>query len=119
MGHEVEDQPEPGALQRGAQPRKPILAAELRIERAIIHRVIAVPAAGARLEKRRRVEMRDAERFQIRRDPRGIVEAEVLAELQTIGGEGGVHGAILDLFWIAALAATAVNSLSPLGRRLG
>jgi hypothetical protein len=94
VGHEVEDQPEPGALERGTQPREGFLAAELRIERAIIHRVIAVPAARPRFQKRRHVEMRDAKRLQIRHDPRGIVEAEIFAELKTIGGEGRVHGTI-------------------------
>ena len=93
VGHEVEDQPEPGALQRGAQARESVLAAELRIERAVIDDVIAVQAAGTGFQKRRRVEMRDAERFQIRHDARGIVEAEVLAQLQAIGGERHIHGA--------------------------
>ena len=36
--------------------------------------------------------MRDAERFEIGHDARGIVEAEVLGQLQAIGGERRVHG---------------------------
>ena len=57
VGHEIEDQPEAGVLQRGAQPREAFLAAELRIERVVIDDVVAVRAAGARLEERRGVEM--------------------------------------------------------------
>ena len=72
-------------LERRAQAREAVLAAELRIERVVIDDVVAVRAAGARLQKRRRVEMADAERLEIGHERGGLVEAEVRRELQAIG----------------------------------
>src|SRR6185295_15044880 len=73
--------------------REALLAAELRIERAVIDHVVAVAAARPRREERRGVDVRDAERLEIGHDARGVVEAELLAELQPVGGERQSHGA--------------------------
>ena len=71
--------------ERLAQAQERLLAAELGIERVVVDDVVAVRAAGARLEERRGIEMADAERLQIRHDRGGVVEAEARRELQAIG----------------------------------
>ena len=52
-------------------------AAKFGIERVVIDDVVAVGAAGTRLEERRRIEVADAERFQVRHQRGRGVEAEL------------------------------------------
>ena len=61
VGHEIEDEPDVRPRERRAQTLEGVFAAELGIERIVIDDVIAVAAARARLEKRRRIEVTDAE----------------------------------------------------------
>src|SRR5215211_7817598 len=54
--------------------------------------VVAMRAAGARREKGRRVEMADAEGFQIRHERRGIVEGEGCRQLQPVRSNRNTRG---------------------------
>ena len=63
-----------------------VFSAELGIERVVVDDVVAVRAAGARLQVWRRVDVADAERGEIGHEPAPLLEAEVLRELQTVGG---------------------------------
>ncbi|MFK4488705.1 hypothetical protein ABIA45_003783 [Bradyrhizobium sp. USDA 336] len=93
VGDEIDDEPEIVLLKRLAQPRKAGLAAELGIELAVIDRVVAMGRAFAGLHHRRGVEMRDAQRLEIRNDRGGLVEIEIRGELEPVGRErnGGRH----------------------------
>ena len=64
-----------------------LLAAQFRIDVVMIHHVVAVPAAGSRLQIWRAVNVTDAKIMQIICDRRGIVECEILMKLDAIGGE--------------------------------
>src|SRR5882672_5368950 len=87
VGHEIENESDIRALESLAKPLERRFAAELGIERTVIHDVVAVAAAGARLQERRGIEMTDAERLQVGHCSRGIVKSEILGQLQAIGGE--------------------------------
>jgi hypothetical protein len=89
--HEIQDQPEIGVGERLRHARKPLLAAEFRIELAMIDDVIAMRAASAGLEEWRGVKMADAKIAKIGREPRGVIEAEILGQLHAIGGERNVE----------------------------
>ena len=74
-------------FERRGKPRESLVAAELRVEPVVVDDVVAVRAAGPRLEEGRGVEMRDAELLEVGRQRGGVVEAEGLGELQPVGGE--------------------------------
>ena len=84
--NEVENLAEAVRLQRVDHRPEIVLAAELGIERVVVHDIVAVGAPGPRLQIRRRVQMTDPERGQIRRQPGGCRESEILRQLQTIRG---------------------------------
>ncbi len=92
VGDDVEHLPEPLLAQRRAEPRVGLLAAQLLVDPRGIDHVVPMRAAPRRLEVRRAVEMADPEIGEIAGDRRGVVEAEVGAELDAIGREGGGHG---------------------------
>ena len=79
--HEIKNEAHVGARQRCGEPRESFLAAKLGIEHVVVDDVVAVRRAGACLQERRRVEMADAERLQIRHDRGGFVEAELRRKL--------------------------------------
>ncbi|MHC2176207.1 hypothetical protein ACVIQW_005594 [Bradyrhizobium diazoefficiens] len=85
--HEVDDEAEVVPAECLAQPRKAGLAAELRIELAVIDGVVAVRRALARLHHRRGIQMRDSERFEIRHHCGSLVEVEIRGELKPVGRE--------------------------------
>src|SRR5215470_10721658 len=60
IGNEIENKAEPVLLQCRAQARKTFVAPKLRIEPIVIDNVVSVRASGPGLEKRRRIQMRDA-----------------------------------------------------------
>jgi hypothetical protein len=68
-----------------------LLRAELRIEARVIGDVVAVHAAGPRLEDRRSVDVADVEPRQIRHGARGVSESEFVIELQAVGGARWFH----------------------------
>ena len=86
------------ARERVGQARESFLAAEFGIEPVVIDDVVAMRAAGARLQERRGIEMADAERAQIGHECGGLVEAEIRGELEAVGRgrNGGRHQASSD-----------------------
>ncbi len=85
VGHEVENQSQIGPRQGLRQPCECRLAAEFRIERIVVDDVVAVRAPGTRFQKRRGIEMADAERLEIGHEIRRGIEAEAGGKLQPIG----------------------------------
>src|SRR5260370_21553083 len=85
VGHEIENQPEIVLLERPAQPLKTVFAAEFRIERGVIDDVVAMGRTLARLHEGRRIEMRDAKRFEVGDDGSGGIEVEVCRHLHAPG----------------------------------
>ncbi len=61
--------------------------AELVVDPGVVDHVVAMGAPGCRLEHRRRVDVADAERRQVRHHLGGGVEAEFGLELEPVGGE--------------------------------
>ena len=84
-GHVVRDDVEHVAQAVGAQGSPETLvaggAAELLVDVAVVDHVVAVGAAGRRLQDGRGVEVADAERGQVRHHGGGIVEGETGVEL--------------------------------------
>jgi hypothetical protein len=66
VGHDVEDQPEPGPPRGGRQRVELPLTAELVREARRVDDVVAVLGARPRLERRRQVQVADAEVAQVR-----------------------------------------------------
>ncbi len=85
VGHEIENQTEVVLFQRPAQSLESGIAAEFRIDPGVVDDVVAMGAALACLHEGRRIEMGDAERFQVGNNGGSRVEIEVRRELQAIG----------------------------------
>ena len=83
--HDVEDEAEAVLPQRVGETVERRLAAELRVDRAMVDDVVAVGRARPRPVDRRGVDMADPEPREIRHDRCRVVEGEVLVELQTVG----------------------------------
>ena len=83
--HDVDDQAEARAAQRGDKPAKRFLAAKLGIDARRIDHVIAMHRARTRGRNGRRVDMTDAQPHEIRHQPLGVREGEALVELQPVG----------------------------------
>jgi hypothetical protein len=88
VGHDVEQELEPMGLQGLREAAEALLAPEFRIDGGVIDDVVAVHGAGGGRLDRRGIGVADAEARQIGRDPRRIVEGEVLVELEPVGGAG-------------------------------
>ena len=82
--HEVEQQPHVVGAQFGDQGLERRVVAEFRIEAVEVDDVVAVGRARARHGEWGGVHMTYAERGEIRHDPAGIIEPEVLMELQPV-----------------------------------
>src|SRR5260221_1134517 len=85
VGDEIEKETKVVLRKRPAQPLAAGVAAEFRIELAVIDDVVAMGRAFARLHEGRCIEMRDAERLQVRDDFGGLLEIEIGSQLQAIG----------------------------------
>ena len=85
VGHDVEEELQPVCVQRVGEADEVALAAEFRVDPAMVHDVVAVGRAGPRLLERRGVDVADPERGEIRDDPFRVGEGEVLVELQAVG----------------------------------
>src|SRR5258708_12877108 len=84
--HEVENLAKTVRLQRVDHRLEIVLAAEFGVERVMVHDVVAMRASGPRLQVGRRVEMTDPKRGEIRHEPGGLRESEILRQLHTIRG---------------------------------
>jgi hypothetical protein len=93
VGHDIDDQPHPVRRERRDHRRELGIGTELGIEAAVIDDVVTMRRAGPRLHQRRRIKMADAEPGQVRHQRGGVLEGEVLVELQAIGGaDFGMRG---------------------------
>ena len=85
--HDVHHEAHAVAAQRVEQPAQVGLGADLRIDLAVVDDVVAVHAAWARLEKRRRVHVAHAEPGEVRHQSGRVRKAEALVELEAVRGE--------------------------------
>ncbi len=86
VGHDVHDEAEP-VLPRGArQGPQSLLTAQLLAHARGVHDVVAVRRARDGLQDRRQVQVRDAERGQVRHGRRRGRERELGLQLQPVGG---------------------------------
>ena len=90
--HEIENQPEIVLPQHSAQPLEAGFAAELRVELGVVGDVVAMRAALAGAHEGRGIEMRDAERLQVRHHGSGGVEIEIRRQLQAVGRDRDRRG---------------------------
>ena len=86
VGYDVEHDPHAGAVSRGRQLPEGRLAAEIVGEPRRVDDVVAVRRAGARLQRRAQVQVRDPEVAQIGDQLGGGREAELGGQLQPVGG---------------------------------
>jgi hypothetical protein len=88
--HEVNDLAEPRRMQRGHERIIVLTRADLRVQFVVIADVIAVQAPRAGAEKRRRIDMADAQITQIGHQITSLQEGEVLVELKAVRRGGDV-----------------------------
>src|SRR5690606_8373793 len=91
IGHDIDDQPQAMLVQDCDQAIEILAAAEIRIELRMIDHVIAMQAAGPRLENGRGIDVADTQASQIRNDACRIVERELVIELQPIRGARNIE----------------------------
>ena len=84
--HDVEHEAEAVRAERVGETVEPVLATELRVDGRVVDDVVSVRRAGPRLVDRRGIDVADAQSLQIGRDRGGVVEREILVELQPVGG---------------------------------
>ena len=89
--HEIDEQLQICARERRDHRIELNRQPELRVQRVVRHDVVAVHAAGPRLQDRRRVDVRDAEPSQVRCQRRRSREAELGIELQAVRREWRRH----------------------------
>ena len=86
VGHEIEDLAETVFGEGRDHPVEIGLVAEFGVEWPMVDDVVAVGAAGPRLQIGRGVDVADPEPREIRGEPRRIRKAKPLVKLQTVGG---------------------------------
>ena len=86
--HEIQHLLQPVLGERRIHPVERSLIPQLGVERVMIDDVVAVGAARPRLEIGGGIEMADAEPGKVGGQLGGAVEAEILVELQAVGGAG-------------------------------
>ena len=72
--------------ERVGETVEPVFATELRVDGRVVDDVVSVRRAGPRLVDRRGIDVADAQSLQIGHDRGGVVEREILVELQPVGG---------------------------------
>jgi hypothetical protein len=91
--HDVEDLPEALVFQGGIEAGVSGGTPELLVDPPVVDDVVAVGAAGCRLQVGRAVEVGDAQRRQVVRQGRRLVEAETRPELDPVGADEISHAA--------------------------
>ncbi len=91
VGHEIGHEAHAVFLEFGAHRVELLRGTHFRVEVVVIDDVVAVRAAGAGLEKRRAVEVRDAQRGEVRDDLARLVEGEPLVKLDAVGRGGNAR----------------------------
>ena len=92
VGHEVHDVAHAAGLQRRDPGPVVLVRADLRVEARGIGDVVAVRAAGHRLQVRRGVAVADPQIVEIVHDRAGVVETEALMKLEAIRGKRNASG---------------------------
>ncbi len=94
VGHQVDHVAEAGFFEKEAQAGMGDGPAQVGAHPAGVRHVVAVGAAGGRLEGRGGVKVADAQAVQVGNDPGGFVEAKSRPELDPVrGGRFRIHGA--------------------------
>jgi hypothetical protein len=83
--HVVEDMFEAIVAERAHHSLKPVVAAQLRIQRIVVGDVVTVFAVQPGLQVGRRVQMTDTQLRQIRCQRSGIIKSELLSKLHAVG----------------------------------
>ena len=91
VGHEVGDQAHAVFAQAGDQAPQRLFAAQFRVDPGRIDHVIAVHGTGARGGDGRGIEVTDAQLGVVLHQGQGVVEGEVLVELQAYGSAQATH----------------------------
>ncbi len=78
IGHDVDDQGDPGSSRRLSQFLQPFLPPSRRVHHAVVHDVVAVGGAPGGTKEGGEVERSHAQPGQIRHDRDGIVQGELL-----------------------------------------
>jgi hypothetical protein len=86
VGHHVQQLAHAVRAQRRDEAREAFLAAQLGVDLVVRHHVVAVHAARARALDGRAVHVAHAQLGQVGQHANRVVEAEVLVELQAVGG---------------------------------
>jgi hypothetical protein len=84
VGNDVEDLAEAELAQPLAEALMTGCASKLFIDGTVVDDIVTVHAAGRGLEIRRTVDVADAERLEVLRGGRGVVEGETFVQLQSI-----------------------------------
>jgi hypothetical protein len=94
VGHEVEDEAQPGVRGRFAERLEAFAPPQLGAHARQVDRVVPVGGAGRRLGDGREVEVAGAQRLEVRHERFGLGEGKVGRELEAVGGaERGGHAA--------------------------
>jgi hypothetical protein len=117
VGNDVEHLPEPVLAERAAEPCVALLAPQLLVDPGGIDDVVAVCAPLRRLEVGGAVEMAHPEIGEIAGDRRGLVEAELGAELDTVGRKRCLQHVRVNLQGVDHAAKVGSPSLSRSGPR--
>ncbi len=88
VGDDIKEQPHPILFEFPGQSLEIRRAAQLRIELRRVNHVVAVPAAPARPENRRGIEVGYPEPVEIRHQPARVFKTKLPVELKTIGSQG-------------------------------
>ncbi len=86
VGHDIENQAHTVLAQGLDQAQQGRFAAQFRIDDRRVDNVIAVHRAGTGFEQRRRVDVADTQAGEVGHQWHGVVEGEILMELQALGG---------------------------------
>ncbi len=84
VGHDIEDQPQPGGFERLHHAVKALAPADGRLDFISVGHVITVGGAGGGGKHRRRVQMADAKPLQIRHQARRAVKRHAVAKLNAV-----------------------------------
>src|SRR5262245_60227349 len=84
IGDEIQNEAEPVLFQCRTQARKTFVTPKLRVKPIVIDNVVSVGTSGSRLEKRRRIQVRDAQYLEVRHKRGSVVKAKIPGELQAI-----------------------------------
>ena len=113
VGDDVEHQPQAGGVGGVGERPKLVLAAEVARDPGRVDHVVAVGRAGPRLQRRRQVDVRDAQVTQVRDQRLRCGEPELRGQLQAVGGPEGARLARAQVARLRIVIECAVTLISP------